>query len=444
MIRRMRFGLLSVFAAMLLAVSAGGWAKFHWDLHQEEQAVLAALAEAGCDVHVRRELPPEEASATPPTTSEPAFWDEYLFRIRVLAVTGDASPELRRRIAELPELEQLQIYERSEGKPPGVGPALPPPEKILGKATPQFERSRLDLAMADEPHPEGTKLSDQELAELVAEIREAWTERPTPGRFARIEEYDVFGWGLLRVVHARDGEAYLVCEDQEPAHLRGPMRPQLHFADGESSHSLEPIEEGWRVLGRISAEIPDRLHYRPPSPDGYVNPKFAFDPAELDHVASAQRLEGGRIRLLFEPYVRRLPDVPGTTIPVEEQSLILDGGLDWSPVSLREINRSRPVSCEYRFERIGGYVLPVEAVQSGSRTRVAWAIEPEFDPGTFSLEGYFDPPVPARRDLPFWRWYRVTFAVSLALFALLIGRSAASFFGERSRATEQAGTTPGS
>src|SRR5690349_11713846 len=69
-----RFGLLTLFAAMLLLVSVAGWAKYHVDLKHEEDALLADLAKAGVGVVFGRS--DEDLAVTASGSGDPeTTWD---------------------------------------------------------------------------------------------------------------------------------------------------------------------------------------------------------------------------------------------------------------------------------------------------------------------------------------------------------------------------------
>lgn len=456
MLPRMRFGTLSLVATMLLVVSGAGWWTFHRDLYVEETKALEALQRGGLSVTAERGdgwiNPPEDEAAIP-------WYAPLVAPLAKFHVEGDPSCELRDVALRLPRL-------KTYGEQPSLEPRAALPwnssigsadwESYLGRPLPAFEERRLDLRRLEAPLPSGTPVDDAEAARIAAAIYAAWTNSgATPVRILQRHE------DSLHVAKLWDEERGILLQGF------GYGGRIECVADGTLS-SYERFGNRWKRVLRMRDEnascFRDSTRNAHNDQFPFHGLSFNFSPIvvrtfeaqsryELDRV---EKLDDTRCRVDFAPFeaARTSEERESGHLRadprVESWRCVLRSDLDWAPeetslvqaLDYSDDGLDNPVRHErrvvQRFRREGPYVLLVERivkkgvvggpVQGREWTRFAADIDPDFaesafDPLTLDEEVWAEP-----RPLPFWRWYRVTFAVSLAIFALLIGRSASGYF----------------
>ncbi|HEV7282816.1 MAG TPA: hypothetical protein VGN57_21600 [Pirellulaceae bacterium] len=183
-VRAPQFGLLTLFAMMLLFVSGAGWFRFQYDLYQEEEEILADLVEAGCQIVVHRhDLVSFEG--------EPFYWHwlgvPYFGRVRVLAAyQGTPSHDLIERAARLPFLESFDC--RSGGSRPQRYPDSAP---ILAPSPPQAATPNVEA-----PLPRGEVLNRDATDELLRTWKAAWAS-PSEVPYGTLRIRDPYGYGPL-------------------------------------------------------------------------------------------------------------------------------------------------------------------------------------------------------------------------------------------------------
>src|SRR5687768_14648294 len=98
MFRPLRFGTLSLFATMLLVVSAAGWWKFHRDLYVEEIMVLAELKKEAGGVYFDRLAQGEIVVTRSTQIDDEIPWDApWINPVSMIWVQGEASESTRAR-----------------------------------------------------------------------------------------------------------------------------------------------------------------------------------------------------------------------------------------------------------------------------------------------------------------------------------------------------------
>lgn len=459
MLRRLRFGTLSLFAAMLLVVSGAGWWKFHWNLYVEEVDARTALLREGLTVSTERRdggwiAPPDDEAAIP-------WYAPLMAPLEHVSVTGTPSKELRDVVLKLPRLKtygERPSWEALVAQPWMEAVDETEWEDLLGRPLPAFDEPRLEISRLDAPLPSGTPVDDAESDRIAHAIYAAWTNPDaTPARSLSVSE----GFLGVRLVRLSDGARQFV--------FQAPGNSQLISCDVDgTSFSYERRGAEWKRTTRISE--PDFVLFQK-ALSNFHGDQFPFHTLAVDRmpfvvrtfealpryeIERVEKIDETRYRVDFAPFTAKLDEetqeagMYQSPPRVERWACVLNSDLQWTPEETLLIqaadgtfdNVDNPVRVERRVaQRLRKEKDYVVLVERNVRTRVlggavrelcavdyATEIDPAFsekvfDPATLDPEVWPDP-----RPLPFWRWYRVTFAVSVAIFALLIGRSAIGFF----------------
>ncbi|HEV7281726.1 MAG TPA: hypothetical protein VGN57_16105 [Pirellulaceae bacterium] len=469
--RFLRFGLLAVFAAMLILISGAGWFRSELDLYREEQAIVAEVAKAGCRTHAFRG--PLDATILEGRQKEGGAWYEpdWLRRMTSLSIIGDPPESLLRRAAALPTLQSLSVSPIDPSQPVSVAPlpalpTFPPYYEMIGRTLPQFREPSIDAGAPFSEPPDGEEIEGAERAAVLESMRAIWrrdtNELPAhdaktvaglPARFikrihaAGSHSLPGFDPMEMKIDLIRDGEFYWSMQRVLPDH---PENRMLTLKNDEGEYGLTYDGKAWRFCQRADADIHPLWaqqtahtysHNELPRP--YLWRDFPHATI-LDHVARISRIDGRRLRLDVEPFevdVTKIPAFPAS-FDVEEMTLVLREDMDWAVGSERSrvtivsgTTRSSPniYVVERTFERRDGYVLPIEEVrgwQSPSagervdyptaRTRYAWELNPDLDPAVFDPNRYLAEPLPPRtRPFP---WWFVTLALGVGTVAFLFAR----------------------
>lgn len=436
MIRRLRFSLLSVFAAMLLLVSAAGWARFQAELYREEIDLLAALDAAGVRSTWGRtsdldfSVPAQEATGTRPFLAARIDW---------LGFEGPAPDELRDRAARLPCLRSLGLRRI------GAGVAASSSTALVDIAVPTLPSWSIDASAVDTPMTTGEPLSRDQIAIVFDELRENWAAKAEPiERYvAQFEvqgsDFEPLPGGTVVWIHDRDSSA---CFGGPCFTLERAGRVDRFDWDGADWTEVWRYPAGYGPSGDLISHFPAKSRAVP-----YGGPGEPIEAIVArsgpDVIADASRISETLVRFDLVPLADDGSFVPENSATRSHLiSVLVRTDLDHAIEDYSAVTRMPlgPPDQEYRavsrFRRIGDRVFQEEAVIASrpvlfSRERFAYDLHPAIDPAVFTPERYGYVSLPEPRPLPFWRWYRVTFAISLALFALLIGRSATGFFGRR-------------
>lgn len=463
--RTPQFGLLTLFAAMLLFVSAAGWFRFQYQLYQEEEEVLAAGAAEGYQVIAHRH-------GLVSFEGEPFYQHwlgvPYFDRIRTLGVSDPKyvfgapgpAPDFVERAASLPFLEAFQC---------GFSGILPQryPQDAPIPAPPRPEAPAIDV---EEPLATGERLDGVEADELFREWRAAWSSPSTmPYGTQRIRQAGA------QYGHLNGMPPEYFCDDQFVAYGPGgsmygsggflnltnaEARSDFHMIDGrfieQSRHAGEFADyyfgeraAGFRqhATGRASLEFALQELQAMELKAEFVAPTTVL------HGKRAYRVNGDRCRIDFAPIVM-LRDDGTTRDELSLSAVFMD--VDDYPLEAFDLAVSRTDSTgavppsEMLFRWRGAlsrhadrYLVdafasdlpmanrasPSLPLQHHIETKsIAYDLTPPpdsaFDPSSWNAIEFPDP-----RPLPFWRWYRATFAISVALFAYLALRRLAGYFG---------------
>lgn len=462
---------------MLLVVSAAGWWTFHRDLYVEEREVVEALKSSGQKVafhHVDRRFftmaSEDEGTEIP--------WNAPLLEpIRMIYVDGAPSTEARDAALRLP---QLTAYGQASLPGSTAKDNWRGIEALLRRPLPELPEHALDSARLELPLPEGSPLSESRAKQIAESIQAAWqnpdavpprrlvvretssedsitTALPWRDLTVRVDVLEP-GRGFSHSVYegvAADETAALLLDDEVFWFRRSGANPwhrtsrRLHGGDllETTLFRRSPDDEFPYVAADFSG-------------DGIVG-RWMADVAPRYEIQQVAKVDDVRYRVDFAPF-----DVPFDEVRdrgslgkprIEQWSLVLRSDLDWAPEESRmvqsKIVQDRPNALErserrmaQRFVRVGDYVVLSERVASEERlgapvlgppdvthSRYVTELDPEFDERVFDPLALDPEPWPERRELPWLRWYRVTFAIGCGLGLFLVGRKLSL---RRNRATE--------
>ncbi|HEV7283146.1 MAG TPA: hypothetical protein VGN57_23270 [Pirellulaceae bacterium] len=455
-----RFGFVTLFAAMLLFVSVAGWAKWHLDLWREEEALLAELAEAGVGVTYKRSwadyVETKPKPGTPPPTV--AFWSPivpFVSRIEQLHFQDPAPVRYLERAAALPYVENFG------GDGGSLTLAAMPLEAIVAKAGLEFPPlTRPTLATSVEPLASGPPMTDDEAEralDLLARQRRVRQPAPTRGVAHNVHSIP----GSLRRFYARDDGIRFAAYDG----VFGITRPE--------SHESFVIESGgFRQDSRLTVrELTEEMFARESPPLIAFDERTYFEKnleqygieaqflAALDapEEVRVERIDERRVRFDLPPIVRKFP---GADCEDSVQiSLVARTDLDealeaWDMRASRTTGAATPAnlppiaSAFYRgtLRREQDWIVaeewvadwlagPATPVVPGFPTHLVVArdagvarydLSPDLDLSHVTPELYDAKMLPPRRKLPWLRWYRVTFGLSLALLGWVAFRRLAA------------------
>lgn len=478
-----RFGLRWVFVGMLFLISAAGWWKFHRDLYVEEVAAIEGLLRSGAKVSAQRiDLPNFFPGADKPDLRVP--WNAPLLEpFYVIQVDGDPSVEVRDAVLKLPGLRTYREsvlpyreYSRTEN-----GDDNAAIETLLGRPLPALPEAKLSLDVLDEPLPEGTEVEAAEAENIAEQIRTAWrnpdanpprrlvvsdttTLGGTPsigsGDPVRVDLFDAER-GFRHTRDRDDGaeDVWLAIDDSTFGHVR--------LKNGWKRHIHRVAKAGERAESRVFRVYADEDYpYAAADFSDYSVGRRLRESDEPYRFERIARIDDVRYRVDFLPF--EIPPekigkmlVMGTISDVDEMSCVLRSDLDWVPEASRIVDASPPGGTSawrrertlvQRFRRTGGFVTIEERLTRDTeatgavagaignrgtlRTLYVTELDPQFDERIFDPKTLDPEPWPARRELPWLRWYRVTFLLACGLTILSIGQR---FWPRRATPTEDAG-----
>lgn len=441
--RFLRFGLLATFAVMLIVISGAGWLRSELDLYREEQAILAAFAEAGCTASAAR----WEIDFSMPKPIRPTGWmshaPEWLKRVTWISVTGDPPDDLRRRALALPTLKQFDVQvERGQlwsfMRTPL--PTFTPSDKLLGRRMPEFRESIIDRETVAAPLPDGETIEEPERAKILNAVREAWRVDAirAPTRYVKRIETSIVQ--AMTVDLVRDGESFW-CVQGGP-HVATEERRLLALCDSRDEFGLAYENDRWRIERQSDSDFHPLWRLRSAAAFSKTGlPRAAWDerPLEeaiLSHVARVARIDGDRVRLEASPFQLdySFPSIRQESVAIEAMTLILREDMDWAVCSERSRfvptianvpGAAKRFEIERVYERREGFVLPIEELGGilfpPKRTRYVWELNPDFDAAVFHPNRYLTEPLPPRtRAFP---WWFVTFALGCGIGIYLFGRN---------------------
>ncbi|HEV7283147.1 MAG TPA: hypothetical protein VGN57_23275 [Pirellulaceae bacterium] len=448
LVRRIpRFGFVTLFAAMLLFVSVAGWAKWHLDLWQEEEALLEDLAKAGVDYSYSRGS--GVVFETKPGWKQPwSVWHwtpPMLSRIDSIYLFGTAPRELMERAATLPYVRTANL-----GSPLTIAATMPAEDiaRKLGIEPGAFDVQGVESGMMELPHGEPVEAS--EAATHLSRTLESWDRSAKAPTRGAADTFVVLPWPV-RIIQARGEEIRFVANDGSfaiwtPASNEAFVQTQSGF---EQIHRLEDPEQTQDLFARASPQM------------------IAFDPK----VALKENLEKYGIEkrfqtLLREPNPARVERIGEATYRIDLPTIVVDypaancedaysitqvvrSDLDWTLEAwdvqgVRTQGSATPpglppiASASYRgkLRREGDWIVAEEwvsdwlshlpAAAPGQPPTLApyrraglarYDFTSEVDLSHVTPERLGARMLPPRRELPWLRWYRVTFGLSLALFA---------------------------
>lgn len=456
-----RFGTGWLFVAMLLLISVAGWWKFHRDLYVEEVEVIRSLRSSAGKVVVRRAGSIDVRPAEEEDFDGGIPWNAPLLpRVEVLSVEGELKKELRNEAARLPRVKSTAL----RPSPPSAGvrvvqtPGQFDFEAHLNRSLPESPPVTLSIESVSKPLPDGEPVDADEAARISDAIYDAWRDEDAiPSRaFVVCRSVSLQGppESELEVNIVQPNRRLFFCD-------RDWFQQAAIQSDGISHNYFRNLTDAWSIRGR-DAEADVQRHdevYRrlPDDPFPYIAPDFygaqtvqraitAMPQFEFERIA---KVDDVRYRIDFRPFAagRNERDLQFNVIDpqVTEWSLVLRSDLNWVPEESKMIQRIQQTSwnapknnerqISQRFRRDGGYVMLTErAVRGGggppgcsigspfSLHLYASEINPEFDERIFDPSSLDQDAWPARRELPWLRWYRVTFLLGCGLAVALVGR----------------------
>lgn len=461
LLRRLpRFGFLTLFAAMLLFVSGAGWFKFQYDRYLEEERLLADLAKAGCQVLIERFSEPSRSSAPAETAWTPL---PQLDRMRNMRIKHPATiePALIERAARLPLLRTLEIE-------PLAAPAVPVATTNsfddLGIAIPSFDEAATpDLEV---PIPPGQPVSDERKERIASGWNAAWSKSEKRIEFGTVRteiHYPAFGGPIESLEIHRDGAS--ICALPENFTIANPRRISGFTRDSpgarlrETFRCLDPETLEWRrgddftlpyqrlCSGRLAFERyldllePDELKQR------------LLSNLDDRHIESISAGDGGLVRvelstIAFEqPWKNTQGEVACIVLLRPDREYAVEA-FDMHVVRTdAAIAAGDPTSATFRWrgaasDHAGHYLLDAAAfdepgfsgykpslpVNQRYTARFAYDLAQEPPAELFEPAAFDAVELPSPRPLPFWRWYRVTLAIGLAILAFVAGRKIVARF----------------
>lgn len=448
--RFLRFGLLAIFAAMLIVISVAGWLRSELDLYREEQAILAEFAKAGCTpAAFRGEIDVSKLNQKTPS-KRTQYVPDWLKRASWITVTGDPPDDLRRRALALPTLRCFDVRQKEPWRRFRAPLAtLPPSESLLGRKLPEIRDAAIDRETLSAPLPDGETIEGQEREQILKAVGEAWrSEAPTPPRYAK--RIEVTGVEAMTVDLLRDGASFW-CVQYGP-HVATEERRLLTLCDSRDEFGLAYENERWRIERQADADLHYLWRLRSAAEFSKTGlPRVSWDDRNLNekilsHVARVARVDGDRIRLEMHPFEvdYSFPKAGQKSVAIEAMTLILREDLGWAVASERTEfvptvanvrGSTKRFLLERVYERREGFVLPIEELRGPSyppkRTRYAWELNPDLDPSIFDPNRYLaEPLLPRTRAFP---WWLVTFALGCLFGIYLILQKIVAAFGRRQR-----------
>ncbi|HEV7280824.1 MAG TPA: hypothetical protein VGN57_11530 [Pirellulaceae bacterium] len=438
-----RFGLPTLLAAMLLAISVGGAARYGLGPEHGEAAALRALEDESIGYRVRR----PSGTAVDSESLSAVAWNPFTrignwiagFTDRIIGIEARFWPSkaTRETLFDLPHLQSLSFKPPTDRSPTEGPDAVPTPEEILGRPLPEFP-PMVVLAPEPPPVPRGVPLSDEERDRAIAEMKEAWKSPPTflqANYLCRAESTDFPGTTRLTVSQAPS--AWLL--RYERVGTKASARTELWTP--ETSANRVWHEGGWRTYSA-------RRGPNGPGVSPWVGPVWPSDftagarswwlQGEAEELyESVERLEDGTLAFRLKP--RELPVFPNRTYKLHEGLFIVDPTDDFAIRRFEMVNEENGTSgtrtsfC-YLFEhdRIAGHDVPVRTsswtdlpahpiddsaviIPAGPRTavaRYAWEFNPVvpaslFEPPTG--KGDFFTSTPSTQ----FHWWYVTGGLAL-------------------------------
>ncbi|HEV7283145.1 MAG TPA: hypothetical protein VGN57_23265 [Pirellulaceae bacterium] len=455
-----RFGFVTLFAAMLLFVSVAGWAKRHLDLWREEEALLEDLAKAGVGVTYKRgwaeyvETKPKPG-APPPTVS---FWSPivpFVSRIESLHFDDPSPVALLERAAALPYVEQVG------GE---VGPltgAAMPLQAIAVKAGLEFPPlTRPTLPTSVEPLASGSPMSDDEAEralDLLSRQRRVRQSAPTRGIAHDVHAVP----SSLRRFYARDDKVRFAAFDGAFVTTTRKSHDAFVFRGTgcEQSMRLDDPELAEEMFARENPRLImfDERRCIEQNLERYGIQSQFFEALDVPSEIRVERIDERRVRFDLPPIVQKFPaaDCEDSV----QISLVARTDLDWALEGwdMRASRTTGPAtpanlppiaSASYRgtLRREGEWVVgeewvadwlagPATPVVPGFPTHLVadrhagvarYDFSPNLDLSHVTPELFDARMLPPRRELPWLRWYRVTFGLSLALLGWVAFRRLAA------------------
>lgn len=455
-----RFGIGWIFVGMLLVISAAGWWKFHRDLYVEEVEVVRSLRKHAGKVTVRR----SDLADFPPPAEEDFDrdipWSAPLSPpIRRIYVEGELPSDVRSAVARLPRLKTLGIEpSRISGVVRIVGTSEPLDfETHLGRSLPEFPEPTLSAESESTPLPEGEEVDAEEAARIAAAIYAAWrNENVAPDRFLVVSRSTpiVGGTGAEDVVHLVEPERrYHFYERQgfqRAVHLSEEVRHDLWRQGGAWRRDSRDSEAGVERDDEVFRRFPyDEFPYLAPDFFGFLMIARAVDAMPRFDFARVAKIDDVRYRVDFRPFAapRSERDAGSNLIDpqVTEWNFVLRSDLDWAPEestivqSIQQSSWNVPKQHErrssQRYRREGEHVLLTERISRDSsgppgslkaselaHHLYAYEMNPEYDERIYDPLSLDSDAWPDRRELPWLRWYRVTFLLGCGLAMALVSR----------------------
>lgn len=475
-----RFGTAWLFVGMLLLISAAGWWKFHRDLYVEEVEVLQKLRADGLSVIVRRE---DSGWASTPEDEAAIPWSAALLGpLQSLSIQGKPTTKQRNLALSLPRLSSYGEGPTQEQYSQELRRMLQEPRPdpfdvgtFLGTELPQFEEYEIEEERLETPLPNGEPVSERETARIAETVFSAWRRSDAhPERYLERSESVDHDDQVVREIRFRSGERAF-------DHDIGTNR-----VDEEAIYVLEDGVEflylgrggDWkrrrRKLNTNFADFAALHHYFPHDAFPYhglnlLNAECVlqtFDAMPRYELERVEKVDDVRYRVDFAPFaVDRIEDPDRSPFAANPKVLswqcVLRSDLDWAPEEVRYVQQfqfqkqtkvsTRERRMVQRFRREGDKVLLVErlvqddSVRSEaellaakrllgaeaalafppprrSKMRYATNLEPAVRDRAFDPLSLDPEPWPARRELTWLRWYRVTFLFGCGLAVTLVGR----------------------
>ncbi|HEV7282393.1 MAG TPA: hypothetical protein VGN57_19480 [Pirellulaceae bacterium] len=455
-----RFGLLWIFAAMLLCISGAGWWKFHRDLYVEERVVVEALKASGGKVACHhRDFGYFVGSSEEEGTDVP--WDAP-FQKPILMIVVEGAPSSAARDAAL-RLPRLKAY--SETRPRHRVPPFRPDdwrgiEAFLGRELPALPDATLELALLDEPLPEGEPVTASETQRVSAEIYAGWRNpEAIPPRRLVVSETTYVAASPSVVEHPLRVDLFApgcVLRYARNPRYGGSESVFQKLDDGLYGYKREASVRWRRQSRRDNLDAP--LFRRFPDDDfPYMAPDFDSNGIVVSWIREGApsfefrriaRIDEVRYRIDFAPF--EVPYDPSLDIgfgpppTIQEWSCVLRSDLDWVPERSRLVQTQsfpgQPASRSerrlvQRFTREGKYVTLSERLSSGRtgsataprspevlHARYVTELDPAYHERAFNPLALDPDPWPAPRELPWLPWHRTTFVLGCALGLFLVGR----------------------
>lgn len=476
-----RFGILGMAAAMLLVVSGAGWWTFHRDLYVEEREVVERALRAGASLRI------DEADywIEGESSDGPIPWDAPLRPpIEFVRSDGDLPVAVRDEFLRLPRLKN---YFDNPDRPTALAwGSQTPTQELLERidfALPCLPEPTIDEASLAAPLPDGPDLDAAETRAIADALFAAWNApRPTDERMLIVSRYGLdhqttadasphvrVHWLEERRLFQYEAVTHGMAPDQEIATVDQGIKRTVQSAEGGWAKFGRESETDFELQRDFMRSFPyDDYPYHATEFEYLLETDRAIRNMPRFDLLRAAKIDDVRYRVEFAPFsiprAKHEMKTHATDSSIDRWVVVVRSDLNWVPEEF-ELQASvdflhwlpgkyqpGPVPLSrrgsQRFRKEGDQVVLVERLFQYHENAVpqgVWRglyavqrnpelnVDPLFDPDHFDPE-----PWPERRELPWLRWYRVTFALGCGIMLFLVGRRVATWRrGEGSETTDE-------